>query len=126
MLRKTLRRIIMEFRLTKDDSQLDLVRNPTPAGEAGDFQSPDEAALEAAHKRNMDNKSAEQGPIGKLIGSSDSSLNVCFVLLILGFIAMLVSGVAMIWSPDAGTVFERLITFELTIAGYVMGKKKSD
>lgn len=112
--------------MTEDNSQLDLARNPTPAGEAGDFQSSDEPALEAAHKRNMDNKSAEQGPIGKLIGSSDSSLNICFVLLILGFVAMLVSGIAMIWTAEAGTIFERLITFELTIAGYVMGKKIQD
>ena len=106
--------------------QLDLQESPTPADEAGDFQSSDEAAREAAHKRKMDDKSAEQGPIGKLIGSSDSSLNICFVLLILGFLAMLVSGFALIWEPKAATVFERLITFELTIAGYVMGKKMQD
>jgi len=112
--------------MTNTSNQLELDQNPTPAGEAGEFQSADETALEAAHKRQMDNKSSEQGPIGKWIGSSDSSLNVCFVLLVLGFAAMLVAGIAMIWSDSASTVFERLITFELTITGYVMGKKSQD
>lgn len=110
--------------MQSDEKQLDLERNPTPAGEAGEFQSVDEAALEAAHKRKMDDKSAEQGPIGRLIGSSDSSLNICFVLLICGFIAMIAAAIAMALSENVGAaIFERLITFELTVAGYVMGKR---
>lgn len=111
---------------TADDSQLDLDRSPTPLSEAGEFLSPDEMALEAAHKRKMADKSAEQGPIGRLIGSSDSSLNVCFVLLMLGALGICIAGVAMIWSASAVTAFERIVTFELTIAGYVMGKKTQE
>lgn len=111
--------------MVEDNQQLELTRDPSPAGEADQFSTPDERVVEAAHKRKMDDKASEQGPIGKWIGSSDSSLNVCFVLLLLGFVAIAISGVAMIWSDSAVSVVEKLITFELTIAGYVMGKRAS-
>ncbi|KAB7614587.1 hypothetical protein F9L33_08090 [Amylibacter sp. SFDW26] len=108
------------------DNQLDIDQNPTPSDEAGAFSSPDEKAVEAAHKRSLEEKETEQGPFGKLIGSSDSSLNTCLILLLLGFIAILISLFVMIWNDNAANILEKLITFELTIAGYVMGTKKSD
>ena len=112
--------------MAEDNQQLELTRDPSPVGEADQFSTPDERAVEAEHKRRMADKASEQGPIGRWIGSSDSSLTICFVLLILGFVAIGISGFAMIWSDNAATVLERLITFELTVAGYVMGKMKSE
>ncbi|MCV2893385.1 hypothetical protein [Lentibacter sp. XHP0401] len=108
------------------DKKLDVAEHPTPGNEADAFSSPDEKAVEAAHKRNLEDKATEQGPFGKLIGSSDSSLNTCLILLLLGFIAIGISLVAMIWNDNAASALEKLITFELTIAGYVMGTQKKD
>lgn len=114
--------------MTNTDIQLDLEENPSPASEANQFSTPDERerAAAATHARMLSDKAAEQGPIGRVIGSSDSSLNICFILLILGFIAILISCIAMVWTEKAISVFEKLITFELTLAGYVMGKKTSN
>jgi len=109
-----------------NDSQLDLAQDRTAGSEADAFSTPDERVVEAAHKRNLEEKATEQGPFGRLIGSSDSSLNTCLILLLLGFVAIAISLIAMIWNENAVSVLEKLITFELTIAGYVMGKNNSD
>lgn len=103
---------------------VDLARDPTPEGEAtGTFETPEERAEQAKHTRDMQKLAAQQGPIGKLIGSDDSSLNVSFILLMSGFIALGVVGVASIWADSVGTALERLLTFQLTVAGYIFGKK---
>lgn len=110
----------------KNDGQVDLERDPTPEGEASTtFESPEERAEQARHKRSMEKLAAEQGPIGKLIGSDDSSLTVSFIILMVGFIALGVVGIASIWADGLGTALERLLTFQLTVAGYIFGKKSS-
>lgn len=114
------------MRSMNKDSQLDVAQDRTAGSEADAFSTPDERVVEAAHKRSLEEKATEQGPFGRLIGSSDSSLNTCLILLLLGFIAIGISAFAMIWSDSAASVLEKLITFELTIAGYVMGKNSSD
>lgn len=105
--------------------QLKLEENPTPGEEASDFSTPDERAEDAKHRRVLKEKEAEQGPIGKLIGSSDSSLTICFALLVFGGLAILISLLLMIWVEGAQAAFEKLVTFELTVAGYVMGKRSA-
>ena len=114
--------------MAKDTQQLDLARKLTPKGWADGFQSAHEVKRDAAHRRRMDDKPVEQGiveqgPIGQLIGSSASSLNVLFTLPILGFVALFVAGFAMIWSAEASGLVELPVTFEFTIAGYIMGRK---
>jgi len=111
------------MQMAKSDSKLELDRQPSPSEEANDFSTPDERAAQANHNRSLETLKLEQGPVGRIIGSSDSSLNISFILLILGFLTMAVLGVSLIWSEFAKGLFEKLITFELTIAGYVMGKK---
>ena len=68
----------------KDNPEgIDLAKKPTPEGEAKAFQTGDR--LEQAHKHKMEGKSAEQGWVGRLIGSSDSLLNFCLLLALAGF-----------------------------------------
>lgn len=68
----------------------------------------------------------QQGPIGSLIGCTDSSLTIAFVLLVLGFLGIVGCGIGMIWHADVfWNLADKLITFELTVAAYVMGKKPS-
>lgn len=106
------------------NKSVDLEREPTPEGEAsGTFETPEERAEQAKHNRAMQALEAQQGPIGKLIGSDDSSLNVSFILLMVGFLALGIVGVASIWADNVGTALERLLTFQLTVAGYIFGKK---
>lgn len=106
------------------EKQVDLERDPTPEAEAsGTFESPEERAAQARHKRDMETLSAQQGPIGRLIGSDDSSLNLSFILLMVGFVALGVIGFASIWAENLGTALERLLTFQLTVLGYIFGKK---
>lgn len=110
--------------MNSENKPVDLARDPTPEGEAsGTFQTPEERAEQAKHDRAMQALAAQQGPIGKLIGSDDSSLNVSFILLMVGFVALGVVGFASIWADNLGTPLERLLTFQLTIAGYIFGKK---
>ena len=68
----------------------------------------------------MDNKFAEQGRIGRFIGSSDSSLNVCFTLAFLGFIAIFI---ILIFRPELQSIIDGLLAFISAIVGYFMGKK---
>lgn len=68
----------------------------------------------------------EQGAIGALIGCSDSALTITFVLLGLGALGILGAAIGLAHNASAFEgVAEKLITFELTVAGYVMGRKSS-
>lgn len=106
------------------EPSLELDRSPTPAEEADEFSSPNDRADVRNKSHELDVLAKQQGPIGGLIGCSDSALTIAFVLLGLGFLGIIGAGVGAAWRPDVfGVIVERLITFELTVAGYVMGKK---
>lgn len=112
--------------MANNKHKLDLEESPTPSGEADDFSTEDERA----DARNKNHEIAllrqEQGPIGALIGCSDSALTIAFVLLGLGAVGILGTAVGLAYNASAfGGVIEKLITFELTVAGYVMGKKST-
>jgi hypothetical protein len=107
-----------------NESPLSLDKNPSGSSESEQFATPDERGDVRAKTHAIELLKQQQGPIGRLIGCADSALTIAFVLLILGGAAILASSFAMIWHPVEGAaVFEKLITFELTVAGYVMGKK---
>lgn len=112
--------------MAETESRLDLAENPTASGEADDFSTPDERKDTREKNHEIALLRQEQGPIGRLIGCSDSALTIAFILLALGAIGILASAIGVAYSPDAFEgIVEKLITFELTIAGYVMGKKSS-
>lgn len=109
-----------------NEESIDLSKHPSPRDESVDFSTPDERADERNKNHELEILKAEKGPIGRLIGSSDSSLNVAFILLAIGAVAIL--GTLLAEGIVPGTYqgyFDKLVTFELTIAGYVMGKKST-
>lgn len=109
-----------------NNPSLELDRNPTPKNESEDFSTPDERADARNKNHELDLLRHEQGPIGWLIGCSDSALTIAFILLTLGALGILGTSIGMVWYPEAFSgIVDKLITFELTIAGYVMGKKTS-
>ena len=110
--------------MSEDKGTIALDRNPTPKGESEQFENLDERAAKSKQDHEARLLSMNQGPIGKLIGCTDSSLTIAFTLLLLGFIALICSFVGLIYKPEVFSPYpEKVITFMLTIAGYVMGKK---
>ncbi|MGH1454845.1 MAG: hypothetical protein ACRBBV_16895 [Paracoccaceae bacterium] len=72
------------------DNKLDLGQNPTPADEADDFSSPDERADARSKNHEIELLKVQMGPIGKLIGSTDSSKTIAFVAVGLCLISMII------------------------------------
>lgn len=106
------------------EQPLKLDPNPSAKEESDAFSSPDERADTRNKNHELELLRQQQGPIGRLIGCSDSALTIAFVLLGIGAVVILAAAVGMIWFPaEFGSILEKMITFELTIAGYVMGKK---
>lgn len=68
--------------MTKTNSTLELAPNPTAANEAKDFSSPDEKADARAKNHEIELLRVQMGPIGKLIGSTDSSKTIAFVAVV--------------------------------------------
>ena len=106
--------------MRKGGQKLDLDRKSAPKSEAADFER-DQAALDAQHNRRMADKQAEQGPIGRWIGSSDSSLNVCFIILLLIFAAI---GITLFTEGLSTVFFDGLIALASTVIGYIMGNRQ--
>lgn len=105
------------------ENSLELDPNPSPSGESEEFSTADEKKAIRENSHQLEILRQEQGPIGKLIGCSDSALTIAFSLLVLGGVAILGTGIGLAVNPSAfAGIMEKLITFELTIAGYVMGK----
>lgn len=112
--------------MTNSKPKLDLEEKPTPSGEANDFSTEDERADARNKSHQIALLRQEQGPIGSLIGCSDSALTIAFVLLGLGAIGIVATAIGTAYNAAAfGGIVDKLITFELTVAGYVMGKKSN-
>lgn len=106
-----------------DDGKVDVSKNPSPKDEAKDFSNTDERRKGADQAHELALLRGKQGPIGRLIGCSDSSLTVAFVLLVFGALAILVS-IGFLWVDKATyePIIEKLIAFELAVATFVFGK----
>ncbi|MDA7967136.1 hypothetical protein [Ruegeria sp.] len=74
--------------MTNGKPKLDLQANPTPSDEAGEFSSPDEKADVRAKNHELDVLKAKMGPIGGLIGSTDSSKTIAFMTVLICLIMM--------------------------------------
>ena len=113
---------------SRNNQKSELEKNPTPSDEFSGFQTPDEKALDAAHKRGLEEKAAEQGPLGRLIGSSDSILNTCWGIILGALAVQGITAVAMILSgalqTEALHVISLLFALQSFVAGYLMGKGK--
>ena len=72
--------------MANDKQKLDLQANPTPSEEASEFSSPDEKADVRAKNHELDVLKAKMGPIGGLIGSTDSSKTIAFMTVLLCFV----------------------------------------
>ena len=113
--------------MNKQSQTIDLGRDPTPSQEAEDFSTADERADQRNKSHELDVLRQQQGPIGRLIGCSDSALTIAAVLLVFGAIAIVATFIGLMMNPEPFSgVLDKLITFELTVAGYVMGKKTSE
>lgn len=111
--------------MSSEELQLD--PNPTPRAEAQEFQNPDDKKRSQDQAHELAMLHGQQGPLGRLIGCSDSSLTIAFILLIVGAALIMAGGAAMLRdSATFGSVEEKLITFELTVAGFVFGKRSSE
>ena len=68
---------------------LDLQANPTPKSEIEDFSTLDEKADVRAKNHEIAILQAKMGPIGKLIGSTDSSKTIAFLAVAFCLIFMI-------------------------------------
>ncbi len=114
---------------------LDLNREPSAREESREFSTDDEIRRERqknTHEVKM--VKLNQGPIGKLIGTTDSTLaTACFLLalgvlsvIVLAFLAVFASSVGIPYNPEAFDSFaEKILAFLSILAGYVFGVKTS-
>lgn len=69
------------------DKQLELEKNPTGGGEADEqFSTSDEKADQRAKNHEVKLLELQMGPLGKLIGSTDSSRTIAFLAIFLCFL----------------------------------------
>lgn len=111
--------------MSNEDTPLQIERNPTPKGEAADFENPDEKRLARKNKHELDLLDKQLGKIGCWVGSIDPSLNIAFVLLGVIAFLLLLSGIGINFKVEFQSITDKLITALLTVAGYVFGRKTS-
>ena len=112
------------------DNQLELEKNPTGSTEASEqFSTPDEKADLRAKTHELAVLNAQMGPLGKLIGSTDSSRTISFCAIIVLLIFMLiVFGIAS-WTgkgevgESSLTVISLLGSMVTACIGYIFGSK---
>ena len=75
--------------MANNQPKLDLEKSPSPADEAGDFSTPDEKADVREKNHELEILKAKMGPIGRLIGSTDSSRTIAFVAVAMCLIFMI-------------------------------------
>ena len=114
--------------MNQNNDQLTLDRAPTPTAESQDFQNPDEKSEERARAHHLAVLQHEQGSIGKLIGSNDTSLTIAFVVIVVSGFSLFFSLIGLIWVPAFAELAKLSFTALMTVAGYVFGLKsgKSD
>lgn len=105
---------------------VELDRTPSAIEESEAFSTADERADIRNKHHELELLKHKQGIVGRLVGSSDANLTIAFVLLFLGAVGIVSCAIGMLWQPGLyESMINKLITAELTIAGYVMGKKTS-
>lgn len=110
-----------------DNPQLDLDRDPTPAAESGAFLNPDEKADERAKSHEIELRNialaemqAQMGPIGKLIGSTESSKTIAFITALVCLLFMLLVFL-MAFNQETGTISDTVWNLLSLLASIVTG-----
>ncbi|MEP5729773.1 MAG: hypothetical protein ABJL67_10385 [Sulfitobacter sp.] len=116
--------------LKPKDNKLDLDQNPTPDEEANDFSSPDERADTRSKNHEIELLKVQMGPIGKLIGSTDSSKTIAFVAVGMCLVAMIIV-FCVAFNKEAGTiadgpsnVLSLLASIVTGCIGFIFGTKQ--
>jgi len=123
----------MRMRLMPNNSkQLKLQENPTADDEAAEqFSTADEKADLRAKTHELAVLKAEMGPLGQLIGSTDSSRTIAFCAIIILLVFMLIAFVIAYWKgngdmSESGLAVVSLLGSMVTACiGYIFGSKES-
>jgi hypothetical protein len=113
--------------MATDDTQLQLDPNPTPKAESQDFSNSDDIRRGQEYAHQLALLDRNQGYLGKLIGSSETTLTIAFTVIIICVLCCIGCLVGMVWQPPI--FLEALKFFGTVIAtfgGYVFGVKSSD
>ena len=106
---------------------LNVEPNPSPKAESHDFSNADDRRRGQDYAHELALVDREQGPLGRLIGSKDSSLTIAFIVIAIAGVCIVGSLFGMVWHPemflDAVKFFG---TVMLTVAGYVFGVTKDN
>lgn len=115
------------------DNQLNLSKKPTGDGEADEqFSTADEKADLRAKKHELAVLNAQMGPLGRLIGSVDSSRTIAFCAIITILVFMLIAFIVAYWvgNGEIGesglTVISLLGSMVTGCIGYIFGSSESN
>jgi len=110
------------------DKQLELENNPTADLEADQqFSTADEKADLRAKSHELAVLNAQMGPIGRLIGSTDSSRTIAFCAIIIILVFILIAFIIAYWVGDGEigesglTVISLLGSMVTACIGYIFG-----
>ena len=103
-----------------DSNQLDLAQNPTGGSEAEAFSTSDERADARSKNHEIELMKVQMGPIGKLIGSTDSSKTIAFVAVGMCLVAMIVV-FCVAFNRETGTISDGPANILSLLASIVTG-----
>lgn len=110
-----------------ENHRIDLEKNPTPDDEGGFFSSSDEKRVVRKNEHDLALIDRQLGLLGRITGSTDSSLNIAWfiaALLLLALLFCLFDAAGNEQSKLVGYV-DKIISVIAAIAGYIFGSSRN-